>query len=177
MKQGSVNSLERMRSQIGTEMGVSRWVTVTQPMIDMFSEATLDPDPMHTDPDWCAKHSPFEVPVAFGFMTMSLMMHLFHDVVGFMSQEAGADADAARYGLNYGFDKLRLMSPVPVNSRIRGRFVMADLAERNPGEYLQKIAVTVEIEGQSKPALVAEWLSVIITDEGHDRMVEISHAS
>ena len=171
------HALAKLKEQVGQEMGVSNWVTVTQDMIDMFSKATLDPDPMHTDPEWCDENSPFKVPVAFGFMTISLLMHLLHDVVGFQSQSANGREDMARYGLNYGFDRLRLMSPVPVNSRVRGHFKMIGLTERRPGEYLQKISATIEIEGKDKPALVAEWLSVVITDEGHQRVAQYSSAS
>lgn len=162
-------TIDEFRSRIGEELGVSGWLTVTQEMIDKFGEATLDPDPMHTDPEWCEENSPFKKPIAFGFMTLSLLIYLLHDIMKFRSQ--GADAgENPQYGLNYGFDRVRLMSPVPVNARIRGRFVLADVRERNPGEFLQKIDVTVEVEGQEKPALVAQWLSVFVSEEGHQRV-------
>ena len=166
-------TIDEFRSRIGEELGVSDWLTVTQEMIDKFSEATLDPDPMHTDPQWCAEHSPFKKPIAFGFMTLSLLIHLLHDVMKFRSlgSEAG---EHPQYGLNYGLDRVRLMSPVPVNARVRGRFVLADIRERNPGEYLQTMDVTVEVEGQAKPALVAQWLSIFVTEEGHQRVATIS---
>ncbi|MEQ9586697.1 MAG: MaoC family dehydratase [Parvibaculaceae bacterium] len=166
-------TLDEFRSRIGDELGVSDWLTVTQKMIDMFGEATLDPDPMHTDPDWCEEHSPFKMPIAFGFMTLSLLMYLLHDVMKFRSVGANAGGHP-QYGLNYGFDRVRLMSPVPVNARIRGRFVLADIKERNPGEFLQIMNVTVEVEGQSKPALVAQWLSIFVSEEGHQRVSTIA---
>lgn len=166
-------TIHEFRTRIGEELGVSGWLTVTQEMIDKFSEATHDPDPMHTDPEWCAEHSPFKKPIAFGFMTLSLLIYLLHDVMKFRS--LGSDAgDNPQYGLNYGFDRVRLMSPVPVNSRVRGRFVLADIRERNPGEYLQTMDVTVEIEGQTKPALVAQWLSIFVTEQGHKRVAMMS---
>lgn len=162
-------TIDEFRSRIGEELGVSEWLTITQEMIDKFSEATLDPDPMHIDPEWCAENSPFRTPIAFGFMTLSLLIYLLHDVMQFRSQGASA-GENPQYGLNYGFERVRLMSPVPANARIRGRFVLADIKERNPGEYLQTMDVTVEIEGQRKPALVAQWLSMFVTEQGHERV-------
>lgn len=162
-------TIDQFRGLIGTELGVSDWVVVTQAMIDRFSEATLDPDPMHVDPDWCEKHSPFRKPVAFGFMTLALVTHLLHDLMGYRSQGANED-DHPQYGLNYGVEGVRFISPVPVDSRIRGRFVLADLRERKPGEFLQVMDVTIEIEGQSKPALVAQWHSLFVSEVGHARV-------
>lgn len=163
--------VSKLDEMIGKELGVSDWVTIDQKMIDDFSKATRDPDPMHIDPDWCAENSPFETTIAFGFMTMSLLTHMFHNVMGYRSN---TDNDSPNYGLNYGFDRMRLVAPIPVGSRIRGRFSLGDLRERSPGEKIQSIDVVVEIEGKEKPALVGRWLSMIVDDEGHER---ISHAS
>lgn len=166
-------TIDQFRSLIGTEIGVSDWVTVTQGMIDRFSEATLDPDPMHIDPNWCEAHSPFRKPVAFGFMTLALVTHLLHDLMGYRSQGANED-DHPQYGLNYGVDGVRFISPVPVGARVRGRFVLADLKERRPGEYLQVMNVTVEVEGQERPALVAQWYSLFVSEEGHARVAQVA---
>lgn len=160
------------KNRVGDELGVSNWVTITQDMIDRFGDVTLDPDPMHIDPEWCEKNSPFGSTVAFGFLTMSLLISMLHDVMQYRSNNEGGQPN---YGLNYGFDRLRLIAPVPVNSRIRGRFVLAGWEERNPGEFLQQIDVTVEIEGQDKPALVGRWLSIFVSDdEGHGRIAGLA---
>jgi len=98
---------------------------------------------------------------------------MFHDI---MRTRSSAGEDGITYGLNYGFDRLRLIAPVPVNSRIRGHFKLASFEERNPGEFLQAVDVTVEIEGQEKPALVGRWLSVVVSDKGHGRIADIASA-
>lgn len=163
----AAHALKYLQEQVGKELGVSDWVRVDQNMIDAFGEVTRDPDPMHVDPEWCAKHSPFVSTVAFGFMTMSLITHLFHNVMHYRSN---AEDGSPNYGLNYGFDRLRLVAPVPVGSDIRGRFVLAEWHERAPGEIIQGIDVTIEIKGGGKPALVGRWLTMIVSDEGHRRI-------
>ncbi len=162
-------TLEEFRGLIGTELGVSRWVAVTQEMIDHFSVATLDPDPMHIDEQWCKEHSPYKKPVAFGFMSLALVIHLLHDLMGYRSQGANED-DNPQYGLNYGVDGVRFIAPVPVDSRIRARFKLASLEERRPGQFLQTMDVTIEVEGLSRPALVAQWHSLFVSDEGHQHV-------
>jgi acyl dehydratase len=140
----------------GRDLGASDWVTVTQSMIDGFGEATLDHDPMHVDPVWAA-NGPFGHTIAFGFLTMSLLTHLMHKALG---TDSSRYDPAQGYYLNYGFDRLRLISPVPVGSRIRGKFrvedVRADAGERS----IVRFAVEVEVEGAERPAMVALWLSV-----------------
>lgn len=129
----------------------SDWITVTQDDIDLFARATRDPDPMHVDPQWAAEKGPFQTTVAFGFYTLSLITHMSH-ASGIWSDDV--------YALNYGFDRLRFVAPVPVDSRIRGRFELNSSESRPDGSMLTRTAVTVEIEGQEKPALVADWLGV-----------------
>lgn len=142
---------------VGAEIGVSDWVTVTQDMIDRFGEATLDPDPMHIDPVWARENGPFGKTIAFGFLTVSLLTRLFH---------AASDTDSARepakegYYLNYGFDRLRLVSRVPVGARVRGRFGVASRDKDAKGRWRMAMDCTIEIEGDERPALVARWLSV-----------------
>jgi acyl dehydratase len=160
-------ALERIRSKVGQEIGVSPWFTIDQARIDAFAQATDDPDPMHIDPAWSAANSPFGTTVAFGFLTISLLTHFSHQALGWLSSTA---ADDGGYGLNYGFDRLRLVEPVPVGSRIRARFKLLDWNEGRPGETKAKYGVTVEIEGKERPALVAEWLGLWVTGEGHRRI-------
>jgi acyl dehydratase len=153
---------------VGQELGISDWLRVDQPMIDRFGQATIDPDPMHVDPDWAATYSPFGSTIAFGFLTLSLLTYFSHQALGWIHENR---PEGGGYGLNYGFDRVRLLAPVPVNSRIRGRFTLLSSDETRPGETRNKFGVTVEIEGQERPALVAEWLSLWIANEhGHQRL-------
>ncbi|CAN0512924.1 unnamed protein product, partial [Discosporangium mesarthrocarpum] len=105
------------------------------------------------DPERAAQ-TPFGSTIAHGFLTMSLMV-----VMGY---EGSLKLENAVMGINYGFDKLRFINPVKVNSRIRGRFVLLDAEQKKPNHYLLKHEVTVEIDGESKPALVAEWLGMTV---------------
>ena len=144
------------RMQPGSELGASPWVTVTQGMIDGFGDATLDQDPMHVDPQWAA-HGPFGHTISFGFLTMSLLTHLLHRAIG--TESSSYDASDGYY-LNYGFDRLRLITPVPVGSRIRGKFAVKDVRPDAAGRSVVCFDVEVEIEGKQRPALVAQWLTV-----------------
>lgn len=134
---------------------ISDWVQITQDLIDAFSRATLDPDPMHVDPEWAAS-GPFGGTIAFGFQTMSMLTYLLHSA---MQNEPHRDLTRGYY-LNYGFDRLRLVSPVPVGSRIRGRFRIADRQTDDKGRTIATFDVTIEREGAERPALAARWLGV-----------------
>lgn len=144
----------------GTEIGVSNWLLVDQDMIDDFGRITRDLDPMHIDPEWAAKNSPFGGTIAFGFLTMSLLTHLLRSI-------HNDDLTSLAHGvnLNYGFDRLRLIAPVQVNARIRGRFTLGQEREDGGDRRIRKIIATVEIEGEERPALVAEWLSAWLPPE------------
>lgn len=137
---------------LGKEIGTSRWIDVTQQRITEFGNVSEDRDRMHIDPEWAAVHSPFGKTFAFGFLTVSLLTRMVNDVVARPFDEAST--------LNYGFDRLRMLSPVLVDSRIRGHFVLKALSLRSPVQFRAVYTVTVEIEGGEKPALVADWLSV-----------------
>lgn len=141
----------------GALLGVSAWVTVTQAMIAHFSLASLDDDPMHTDPEWAATKGPFESTVAYGFQTMSLLTHMFHSAT---ASDAARDPETEGYFLNLGFDRMRLVAPVPVNARLRGVFRFKGKHFDEAGRLRISIDVEVEIEGGDRPALVGTWLSV-----------------
>lgn len=132
----------------GQEIGVSRWMDITQAQIDQFAACTFDQQYIHVDPER-AKASPFGTTIAHGFLTLSLLSEMLRD----MPQPAGV-----AMSVNYGMNRMRFLSPVPVNSRIRGRFVLADFEEVRPGQIQTTLNVTIEIEGNEKPALAAEWL-------------------
>jgi acyl dehydratase len=138
---------------------VSSWLTVDQTLISRFAEATLDPDPMHVDPEWAATKGPYGKTLAFGFLTMSLLTYLMHDAT---RSSWSIEPDEEGYYLNYGFDRMRLVAPVPVDSRIRGRFVTLDSTIDDKGRNRIRFGVEIEIEGHDRPALVGEWLSIWI---------------
>jgi acyl dehydratase len=140
-----------MQAQVGRET-VSDWVEVTQAMIDRFAEATGDHQFIHVDPV-AAAATPFGGTIAHGFLTLSLMPLLASKVPD-APQLAGV-----RMGVNYGGNTVRFLAPVRAGSRVRGRFRLLAFQEKRPGQFQQTTGFTVEIEGQDKPALVAEWIS------------------
>lgn len=144
-------TLEAFKAKIGQEIGVSRWFEIGQDRIDKFAEVTEDHQFIHVDPER-AKATPFGGTVAHGFLTLSLLAPMTFD--------AQPTIVGTQMGVNYGFDRVRMMSPVPAGSRVRGRFVLTDVVDRGPSEVLVKSQVTVEIEGVDKPAIVAEALGL-----------------
>ena len=140
-----------MTDRIGTET-VSDWVDVTQAMIDGFAEATGDHQFIHVDPVRAAQ-TPFGGTIAHGFLTLSLMPLLASKV-----PDAPVIA-GAKMGVNYGGNTVRFLTPVRSGARVRGRFKLLDFHEKRPGQWQHTTEFTVEIDGQDKPALVAEWIS------------------
>jgi acyl dehydratase len=139
------------RALIGREIGVSDWHQITQAAIDAFAELTVDQQFIHVDAAR-ARATALGGTVAHGFLTLSLLSNFAHQVVPPLA--------GAVMSLNYGFEKLRFLAPVPAGARIRGRFAVRDLRERRSGEWLLALDVRVEIEGSEKPALIAEWLGL-----------------
>lgn len=139
---------------IGQEVGVSNWITVDQDMIDEFAKTTFDDQWIHIDPERAAKETPFGGTIAHGFLTLSLASRFAYDC---FDQEPGQVM-----GVNYGFDKLRFLNPVRAGARVRGRFVLSAIKQRSETDLLRTNTLTVEIEGQETPALIAEWLGLAI---------------
>lgn len=146
-------SIQDYATQIGTER-VSEWVEVTQQMINTFADATGDHQFIHVNPDM-AKMTPFGGTIAHGFLTLSLMPLLSSKVAD------QPQIDGLKMGINYGGNKTRFITPVPSGSRVRGRFKLLELVEKKPGQWQQTTEFTVEIEGKDKPALIAEWMSML----------------
>ena len=146
-------SLETLLASVGKEVGLSPWRVVTQTMIDQFADATDDHQFIHCDPARAAAEAPFGGTIAHGFLTRSLL--------SVMSDEVMPAIEGTAMGVNYGFDKLRFISPVRSGKRVRGRFVLAEATLRKPKELQSRTNVTVEIEGEEKPALVADWIGLI----------------
>ena len=145
-------SLEEIRSRVGDEIGVSSWLTIDQGRIDTFAEATEDRQFIHTDPD-AASVTPFGGTIAHGFLTLSLLSR--------MGAEAILHPPSVKMALNYGLDRVRFLAPVRSGKRARGRFTLDSIEEKAPGQILMRYTVIVEIEGEEKPALTAQWLGLI----------------
>lgn len=146
-------TLEAYQAMVGKEIGVSSWHMIDQPRIDTYADVTDDHQFIHVDPERAKTETAFGTTIAHGFLTMSMMSVMSYEV---MPAIAGTTM-----GVNYGFDKLRFISPVRAGKRVRGRFVLAEAKLRKAGELQSRTNVTVEIEGEDKPALVAEWLGLI----------------
>ncbi len=151
--------LETIKTFYGEEARTSDWFLVEQSMIDQFGEATGDSDWIHTDPERAKRDSPFGGTIAFGFWTVSMMTYFGRQI---MKQDYPGDA---LYGLNYGFDRVRLMTPVPVGKRIRCHIRLINVEERGADRYLVKSEYQIEVEGNSKPAMIAEWLFMLVFPE------------
>jgi acyl dehydratase len=147
-----IASLDEIRAQIGKEIGVSSWLSVDQGRIDAFAEATEDRQFIHTDPA-AAAQTPFGGTIAHGFLTLSLLSR--------MGAEAMLIPDGVKMAVNYGLDRVRFLAPVRSGRRVRGRFTLDSVEEKAPGQVLVRHTVTVEIEGEEKPALTAQWLGLI----------------
>ena len=149
-------SLAEIRSRIGEEVGISGWLTLDQQRIDEFAEATDDRQFIHVDPDAAAR-TPFRGTVAHGFLSLSMLSR--------MAADAMLVPDSIKMAVNYGLDRVRFIAPVRSGKRIRGRFRLDSVEEKAAGQYLMRHTVTVEIEGEEKPALTAEWLGLIFVQE------------
>ncbi|HEX6222231.1 MAG TPA: MaoC family dehydratase [Acidimicrobiia bacterium] len=141
--------LERLQAQVGEEVGVSNWWEITQERIDAFAEATDDHQFIHVNPELAAQ-TPFGGTIAHGFLTLSMSVP--------MSTEVDLDVGSPLMGINYGLDKVRFPAPVPVNSKIRLRVRLDEVHEVAGGIQIKQ-TVTTEVEGQEKPAMVAERLT------------------
>jgi acyl dehydratase len=143
-------TLEELRQQIG-ETSYSEWIEVDQGIIDRFADATFDRQFIHVDPERAAQ-TPFGGTIAHGFLTLSLLSHLGETAPGLVIEDA-------RMSVNYGFDRVRFISPVRSGSRIRAAFTTIRMEEKRPNQFQRAWEVTVEIEGVDKPALTAVWLN------------------
>ena len=145
-------NLEEIRSKAGTTIGISSWIEISQGDIDTFANVTGDHQFIHVDPD-AAAQTPFGGTIAHGFLTLSLLSQMAADVM--------LVPQGTRMAVNYGFDKVRFLAPVRSGKRVRGHFTLAGVEEKRPGQWQFLHDVTVEIEGEDKPALQAEWIGLI----------------
>lgn len=149
-------SVSAARALIGSETGISQWHTISQSQINQFAEVTGDHQFIHLDQQRAERETPFGGTIAHGYLTLSLLSML--------GAEAGTvRLEGTRMTINYGLDKVRFLNPVRTGSRIRARFTLQSIDEKKPGQYLIKHLVTVEIEDEEKPAMIAESLALAIT--------------
>jgi acyl dehydratase len=147
-----VASIDTIKSRVGSELGTSDWIEVTQERIQAFADATEDQQFIHTDPALAAQ-TPFGGTIAHGFLSLSLLSRMAADVM--------LVPETTKMGVNYGFEKVRFLSPVRSGKRVRGRFTLVAFEEKRPGQYQFAHDVTVEIEGEDKPALIATWIGQV----------------
>src|SRR5690554_383594 len=149
-------SVSTARALVGSETGISQWHTISQAQINQFAEVTGDHQFIHLDQQRAKRETPFGGTIAHGYLTLSLLSML--------GAEAGTvRLEGTRMTINYGLDKVRFLNPVRTGSRIRARFTSQSIDEKKPGQYLIKHLVTVEIEDEEKPAMIAESLALAIT--------------
>ena len=144
---------EELPTLIGQELEPSSWLEINQDRVNQFADATNDHQFIHIDREKAAQ-TPFRGTIAHGFLTLSLVTYL--------TAENGIEVEGTAMGINYGVDKVRFLNPVRVGNRIRARQVLLEATEKNPGQWLTRTAVTIEIEHQEKPAMVVEFLAMLI---------------
>jgi acyl dehydratase len=147
-------SVATLSDWVGKELGISHWVTVDQVRINEFAHCTGDQQWIHVDVERAKKESPFGGPVAHGYLTLALLAE--------MSMDIGVEPVDAVAAFNYGLDKVRFLAPVKAGARVRARVALAEVTEQGGGRKLVKLVNTVEIEAESKPALIAETLAVLV---------------
>jgi acyl dehydratase len=149
-------TLDELKGAVGEEIGASPWRVVSQDMIDKFADATDDHQFIHVDPVRAAAESPFGGTIAHGFLSLSLLSAMAFETI--------PPLEGAGVGINYGFDRLRFLSPVKSGARVRARFKLADVNARPSGWVQVGYDVTIEIEGAKKPALTTRWLTLAVMD-------------
>ncbi len=142
---------DELRALVGSTIGTSDWLTIDQAMIDKFAEATGDHQFIHVDVEK-AKLTPFGGTIAHGFLSLSIMPVL-------TAMTDMPRLDGIKMGVNYGGNKTRFLTPVRSGKRVRGHFKLLEIEEKRPGQWQQTVEYTLEIEGEDKPALIAEWVS------------------
>jgi acyl dehydratase len=147
-------SVTNLSDWIGKELGTSKWVTVDQNRINEFAHCTGDRQWIHVDVERAKKESPFGGPVAHGYLTLALLAE--------MSMDIGVVPNDAVAAFNYGLDKVRFLAPVKAGARVRNRVTLAEVTDQGKGRKLVKLINTVEIEGETKPALIAETLAMLV---------------
>lgn len=148
---------EKFKAAEGQPEGTGEWMVVDQERINQFADVTLDHQFIHVDPEQAAALSPWGTTIAHGFLTLSLLTHLSGSIPQDMSRLAGIVM-----GVNYGFDKVRFVNPVKVGSSVRATSALKSVELKDPNNLQVTRTFTVEIEGENKPALVADWITRLV---------------
>lgn len=143
---------EEIPNYIGQQREPTPWVSLSQQRINEFADTTEDHQFIHVDEE-AAKNTPFGGTIAHGFLTLSMLSH--------MAEDFGIFVDGALMGINYGFDKIRFLAPVPAGSEVRANATIANIVEKSDKQIVITYKISVEIKGSDKPALVAEWISML----------------
>ena len=151
-------TLAGLGERVGQELGLSDWVTIDQPRIDMFAACTGDQQWIHVDVERAKRESPFRGPIAHGYLTLAMVAPL--------AMQVGVIPSDAAAGLNYGIDKVRFLAPVPSGARVRLRVVLAGIEPREGGQVIMRTENLLEVEGSEKPALIADTLALLIPAKG-----------
>src|SRR3984957_15292610 len=146
--------VETLQSRIGREIYVSQWTSATQAEIDEFGRVTRDLDPIHVDPAFARTEGPFGTTILFGFQILSMLSHLCQPL------RFQHGTGAVGYDLNYGFNRIPFIAPIPVNAPFRNHVVLKQIEQRKNGDYLLTTINTIELEGGARPAVIAEWIGL-----------------
>lgn len=149
-----IATADEIRARVGEEIGTSSWITIDQPRITAFADATEDRQFIHVDPEM-AVQTPFGGTVAHGFLTLSLLSR--------MAAEVMLMPETLKMAVNYGCERVRFLAPVRSGKRVRGRFTLECVEEKAPGQLLVRHLVSVDIEDEDRPALVGQWLTLLFT--------------
>ena len=149
-----IANIDEIKSRVGEEVGVSDWILVDQARIDAFADVSGDHQFIHVDPEACRTMSPWGVPIAHGFLTLSLLTKLMESV-----PQPPERREGVVMGINYGFERVRFVNPVKVGSKVRASSVLKAVDPKDANTLQVTRTITVEIEGESKPALVADWVT------------------
>jgi acyl dehydratase len=147
--------VESLRAQVGKEIHVSEWISISQEEINEFGRVTRDLDPLHVDPAFAQKEGPFGTPVLYGFQILSMLSHLCQPL------RFKHGTSAVGYDLNYGLNRVRFIRPIPVNALFRDRVVLKKIEERKNGDHLLTTINTIELQDDARPALIAEWIGLV----------------
>lgn len=151
------NAYAVLQASVGKPQGDGDWFLIDQQRINAFAEVSEDRQFIHVDPEQCAQLSPWGVPIAHGFLTLSLLTVLMATV-----PQDPKSLEGILMGVNYGFEKVRFINPVKVDAKIRANSVISAVEQKDPNTLQVTRTVTVEIEGEAKPALVAEWVTRLV---------------
>ena len=149
--------LNEYKSLVGSEIGHSEWITISQKMIDDFCDVTGDYQFIHNDPSRAASETPFGGSIAHGFLTLSLITKMYKDTTPIIAGH--------KLVINYGLNRVRFLAPVPSGSRIRGRITLGKVEPRGENKILTENKIIVEIEDSEKPAMLGTWVTLLIKDE------------